>query len=252
MCVIDTSRVRGPSSCSNCLENQRAAIVHRRHAQPRARQLADQLPRHDVRVVLHCRDEDLVTLAERRPREALRDQIDALGGVAREDDFVRLPRVEEPADALARRLERVGCPGAQLVHAAMDVCVDRSVVARDRLDHRARLLGRRRVVQIDERLVVNCSRKNREVGANALDVVRRRRGPGARLIARRGDRSARHARDGRHAPSTSARSRASCAKSSASSASRSGSICTRSRICPANAWISMSRASANVRPLARR
>ena len=48
-------------------------------------------------------------------------------------------------------------------------------------------------------------------------------GPGARLIARRGDRSARHARGGRHAPSTSARSRASCAKSSASSASRSGS-----------------------------
>ena len=53
-----------PSSRSNCVHNQLAAIVYRRHTQPGARQLAEQLPRHDIRVVLHGRDEDLVARAD--------------------------------------------------------------------------------------------------------------------------------------------------------------------------------------------
>ena len=176
----------------------------------------------------------------------MRDEVDALGGVAREDDLARVDAaLKNAADALARRLVGVGRPGAQLVHAAVDVRVDRRRSSREIASSTdSRLLRRRRVVEIDERLAVDRAREDREVGANALDVERRRCGPGARLIARRGDRSARHARGGRHAPSTSARSFASCSKSSASSASRSGSIWTPSSTWPANAWISMSRASA--------
>src|SRR5207244_4356283 len=109
--------------------------------------------------------------------------------------------------------------------------VQLGVVMRDRVEHRLRLLRRRRVVEIDERLAADGALENREVGPDARDVEDGRR-------------------DERHRLSTSARSRASCANSSVSSAWRSGSIWTRSRIWPANAWMSMSRASANVSPRA--
>ena len=40
-----------------------------------------------------------------------------------------------------------------------------------RLDHRARLLGGGRVVEIDERLAVDVAVEDREIGTDALDVV---------------------------------------------------------------------------------
>jgi hypothetical protein len=45
--------------------DQGAAIVDRRDAQPGAALLADDLPRHDVRVVLHRGDDDLVASSAR-------------------------------------------------------------------------------------------------------------------------------------------------------------------------------------------
>ena len=62
------------------VEIELAAIVDRHHAQ-RARRVCSQthLPRHDVRVVLHRRDEHLVAGLQRRAAEALRHQVDALG-----------------------------------------------------------------------------------------------------------------------------------------------------------------------------
>ena len=91
MCVIATSRVRGDSSRSNCVEHQLAAIVDRRDAQ-RARRSARTRSCHGT-MFEWCsiaRDQHLVARPQPRPREALRDQIDALGRVAREDDFARV------------------------------------------------------------------------------------------------------------------------------------------------------------------
>jgi hypothetical protein len=52
-----------------------------------------ELPRNDVRVVLHLGDEDLVAGFERAPAVALRHQVHALGGAAREDDLVHVGSV---------------------------------------------------------------------------------------------------------------------------------------------------------------
>ena len=68
--------------------------------------LAEQLPRHDVRVVLHRRDEHLVAGADVGVAPGARDQVDALGGVAREDDLAHRPRVDERAHLLARAFVR--------------------------------------------------------------------------------------------------------------------------------------------------
>ena len=234
MCVTAAIRVRGPAGAREFVEQQLAAVVHRGHDEPRAGRLARQLPRHDVGVVLHGGDEHLVARPQPGPGERVRDQVDRLGGVAGEDDPARVWRAEERRSRPRAASIGVGRQLAQLVNASMDVRVVAGVVAGDRVDDGARLLRRGGVVEVHEAAPADGPPEDREVGADALHVERR-------------------AHAGRHRPpSASARSRASCSKSSASSASRSGSICTRSRTSPANAWISMSRASANVSPRARR
>ena len=126
MCVIDDQPRARAEQPLELLEDQLAAVVDRRDAQPRARRLAD------AAATARCssgapspRSAPRRPARSARPREAVRDEVDPLGGVAREDDLARSAGVEERADALARRLVGVGRPLAQLVDAAVDVGVDR-------------------------------------------------------------------------------------------------------------------------------
>ena len=56
--------------------------------QLRARAFRQQLPRHDVAVMLHFREQNLVAGLDVFAAPRLRHQIDALGRAARENDFV--------------------------------------------------------------------------------------------------------------------------------------------------------------------
>ena len=69
--------------------------------------------------------------------------------------LVRLARVDEPLNLVARAFVIARRLLAQVMHAAMDVGVLRGVIARDRVDHGLRLLRGRGVVQIDQRASVN-------------------------------------------------------------------------------------------------
>jgi hypothetical protein len=70
------------------LDDQFTGRGDRRDFQFRAGTLTDELPRHDVGVVLHRRDQDLVAGLEKRQRKAVGDGVDRLRGAAGEDDFV--------------------------------------------------------------------------------------------------------------------------------------------------------------------
>ena len=92
--------------------------------------------------------------------------------------------------------------------------LDRSIHVGDRLDDGLRLLRRRRVVEVDERLAVNRAREDREVAAERLDVEGRAAPSGRRATREDGA----HARAPRIA-SASARGsrRPSCASTNARS-----------------------------------
>ena len=216
------------------VDQELPAVVHRQHAKPGAALLADELPGNDVRVMLHCGDHHFVAWLKRRPDERGGHEVDALGGVSGEDDLPVAGGVEEPPDlrpcAVVRRRRQL----TEGVHATVHVRVDVGVVARQRVEHNLRLLRRRRVVEIDEWMTVHLPAQDREISPDALNIERRPR-PACSAIPHSGSES--------HTASISARSLASCAYSSASSARLSGSTWTRSRISPAKAWISMSRAS---------
>ena len=57
------------------------------------------------------------------------------------------------------------------MQAAMDVGVFVRIGMLDGVEHRLRLLRRRAVVEIDQRLAVDFARQDREVAADRLDVV---------------------------------------------------------------------------------
>ena len=74
----------------------------------------------------------------------------------------------------ARLLVRGGRGLRQVVHAAVDVGVLRSLVAHHAVDDRLRHLARRRVVEIHKRLAADFELEDRKLGPDALDGERRR------------------------------------------------------------------------------
>jgi len=69
-----------------------------------------------------------------------RHQIDGLGGVAREDDFLGAPRVQELRDARAAALISFGRGIGEVMQTAVHVSVFALVALGHAVEHRARLL----------------------------------------------------------------------------------------------------------------
>ena len=131
---------------------------------------AQNLPRHDVRVVLQNGDHHLIALADITPTPGTRHQIDRLGGAASPDDGSSDGRVEEAADLLARGLERVGRTRRERVGGAMHVGIVARVEMGDAVDHGLRLVRGRGVVEPDQRLAVDIFVQDREVAAEDMRV----------------------------------------------------------------------------------
>ena len=218
------------------LEVDDAAPVDRHDAKRRARLRGEQLPGHDVRVVLEARDDDLVAGGEPRAPVRLGDEVDRLGRPADEDDFRGRGRVHEAARLLARALVQRGRLLRQRVHAAVHVGVMGARVVRDGVDDRRRLLRRGGVVEVGEGMAVDPARERGKVGAHAGHVERDRGFPrgGHQTAPRISSRSGR-------APATRA--------SAASRTAASGTRPIRSR---QNAKVSSARAAASSRPRDRR
>ena len=104
------------------VDQEGAVVGDRRPFDDGALPLAEEIPRHDVGVVLHDREDDLVALAEVHAVGG-RDEVDRLGGVPGEDDLVGMRGIEEAAHDLARLLVFLGRGIGQEVQPAMDVGV---------------------------------------------------------------------------------------------------------------------------------
>ena len=110
-------------------EIQRPVIAHRHKAQPRARSFRQQLPRHEIAVVLHLREQNHVAFANKFSAPCLGDEVDALGRPAREDDFVRARRADVFCDTPPRVFVSFRRARAQLVQAAMNIGIVMLVIS---------------------------------------------------------------------------------------------------------------------------
>jgi hypothetical protein len=69
-----------PEQSRKLVENQFAAIIYWRHPDGSAHLVGEQLPRNDIRVVLHLSQYDLVACADVLPAVALGHKVHGLGG----------------------------------------------------------------------------------------------------------------------------------------------------------------------------
>ena len=136
--------------------------------QDSALRLGNHLPRHEVRVMLGDGDDDLVTRLDIRETVAVGDEVQRLRRVLREDDLLRQARVDEGARRGARVLVDVRRLDGERVRAPMRVRVAAAVIAADRLNDLVRLLRRRAVVEVDERLIVHLVREQGKILANVF------------------------------------------------------------------------------------
>ena len=130
---------------------QRAVLVAGNHLENRAGALAEHLPRNDVGMVLQRGNEDFIARLDPAGKpEDVGDEIDAIGGAGGEDHLVRSGGIEVGGDRLAGFFKGLGGEAGEMVGAAVDVGIDRLVVVPGRQQHRHRLLGGGRIVQINQ------------------------------------------------------------------------------------------------------
>ena len=196
----DEARAR-PEEALVRVQQDLPRVVDGGDAQARALLGAEELPGHDVGVVLQQRQDDLVALAHVAPPPALGDQVDPLGRPAHEDDLARGAGPEETPRGLARAFVGVGRSRRQGVRRAVDVGVLALVEAGDALDDRARLLRGGGVVEPDERTPVHLLGEDGKVAPHGGGVEGCRAGARSRGRPRLRDRiSSRSGVGGARAP----------------------------------------------------
>ncbi len=104
-------------------EHDLAPVVHGNDPEHGPSLLGDHLPRDDVGMMLERREDDFVARLEKLLAIGLRNEVDALGRSADEDDFLSGRRSQKRLNLLPRLLERVGGPSGERVRSAMNVGV---------------------------------------------------------------------------------------------------------------------------------
>src|SRR3954468_12443254 len=182
--VTATSLVRSLTTLFGGGEVQPPVVGEAEPAQGRPGALAQLLPRHEVAVVLHLGHHDLVALTHGVPAERVLlrrggvgervgHEVDALGGVAGEDDLAVVLGPDEAGDLGPGRLVEVGRLLGQLVRAAVHGGVVVLVEVPLGVEDGARLLRGRPGVEVDQLLpVAHGAGQNREVGPDRLGVPR--------------------------------------------------------------------------------
>jgi hypothetical protein len=129
------------------------------------------MPWHDIGVVLHNRKDDLVAGFDALAPERIGDEIDRFGGIPGEDDLLLAPGIEEGGDFFARVFVSFGGFIGEEMQPPMHVGVLGRIGCIEPIEHRARLLRRRRIIEIDERLAIDLHRQDREIRPDAVHVI---------------------------------------------------------------------------------
>ncbi len=104
--------------------------------------------------MFHFADQDLIARLELGTAPTVGDEIDGLRGAPGEDDLLASAGLQKVTHLVACGLEGIRGFLAQRMDAAVNIGIQRFVIVALRLDHRARFLAGRRVVQIDQRAPV--------------------------------------------------------------------------------------------------
>src|ERR1051325_2954659 len=117
-----------------------SVVTHWQKAKARTFAFCQELPWHQITMMLHDRQKNYVTFANELFTPGLRHQVDTFGGAAREDDILRSCRTDVLSDAQPRVFVSVRRTPAQCVQSAMNICVIVFVKISHGVDNSTRLL----------------------------------------------------------------------------------------------------------------
>ena len=173
--VDGAQHIRGVRQCQHfhvgrhrrmqCRQIQCAIGQQFSHLEHSAGALGDQLPRHDIGVVLHARDQDAVTGLQARQCPGIRHQIDGKGGAAAQDQLVAAD-IEKARQLAACAFVRLGGLTAQRVHRTADIGIVMAIKIVGGVDHARRFLPGIGRIEIDQRLAVYLPGEQGEVGTH--------------------------------------------------------------------------------------
>ena len=169
MWLIATIRVRGDRRSRKASMSSRPSSSTGDEDQLHTLALAQEMPRHDVGVVLHLAEQDLVAGPE-VAAEGRGHQVDRLGGALGEDDLADIGGVDEAAHGLACSFIAGGRLVRERVQSAVDVGVGRLAGPGHGLHHGRRLLRRGCGIEVDQGLAVDLSLQDRELRPCSGDV----------------------------------------------------------------------------------
>ena len=141
------------------LQVQRATLIDGDYSQPHALQL----PRHNVRVMLHRRDNHLVTRLHASACITRSHKVDRLRRAPREDDLCGRRCIQKRPHGLTRGLMRLRSLLAEKMHTAVNVGVDVVIGCFDLFHHATRLLRRGGIIEINKRPVVDLTPQDGKV-----------------------------------------------------------------------------------------
>ncbi|AEW73302.1 hypothetical protein EcWSU1_01864 [Enterobacter ludwigii] len=133
------------------------------HPQLRTDTLTEHLPRHDIGMVLHLGDDDVIPRVDLRVAPAVGNKVDPLGGTTHKHQFLWRACIEESGDLgthIFHTLGRLRTHGVDTpVHGGITVAVE----FRFRFDHLIRFLRAGRTVQIRQGQTVHFTGQNRKI-----------------------------------------------------------------------------------------
>ena len=130
-----------------------------------------QLPRNDVRMVLHLRHEYFVASLHLRLAERAGHEVDGLCGTSRKHNLLRLAGIDELAHFFAGGLVQVGSLLTEIVNTTMHIGIDIQILVPHGVEHAQGLLRGGRIVEIDQRLAIYFPLQNGKIGPYFLNVV---------------------------------------------------------------------------------
>ena len=167
-CASEMSLVSERQHLRQRAEIDLAVLRERQHVELDAASLPQELPRHDVGMVLELGDQDAVAPLQELA-VGIGDQIDCRGAAAGEDDLHRL-HAEELRDVGARVLVQLGRAFGEAMDAAQHIGAAGRLVAPHRVEHGERRLRRCAVVEIVDRPAVDDLEQDRKLVPDRGDV----------------------------------------------------------------------------------
>ena len=160
-----------PDGVDHRLRVQHAVLVAVHPFQHHALPFAQKVPGHDVGVMLHHRQDDLIPRLKARRGPGIGHKVQPLGRAGGEHDLLGVAGVEEAGNDAAHAFILFGRKVRKVVQATVNIGIFHRIGLVHRLNHHLRLLRAGAVVQIDQRLAIDLPRQDREIGADLGDII---------------------------------------------------------------------------------